>query len=174
MRNVYLLRHADKDPKTGQLTDEGRMKARKLKETLGTFDMVITSDKNSRLLETAMLLTGISPKIDKRAGLVYDSVKQQELIKALAKTHPLNHAGVLYEYAEYESFATKVGKDLVALIAETLKMLPPDGRALIISQDPVLVAGERQLKGMPYQKIEASFQPLHGYVVDEHFGATNL
>src|SRR6266849_474873 len=102
MKRIYIIRHANKDKETGELTEEGRKRASELKNRIGKFDIVITSDKNKRLLDTAILVTGETPKLDKRTGVVYESEEQHEKVGKLAKTHPLNHAGVIYEFPEYE------------------------------------------------------------------------
>lgn len=167
MKKIFVFRHADKNRETGELTDEGRRRARELKSKLGRFDIVITSDKNSRLLETAKLLTGTTPQLDKRTGVVYNSKEQHERIGALAKKHPMNHAGVIYEFAEYEELAETIGKDFTALIQETLFKLPENGKALIVAQDAVMVAGEKKLNNKPYKKLDASYKPLQGYIVNE-------
>jgi len=174
IKKVYVLRHADKNRETGELTDEGKERARALKEKLGVFDLVITSDKNTRLLETAELLTGSKPQIDKRAGLIYNSKEQQEIIGALAKTHPMTHAGVIYDHSEYKELAEKIGKDFIELIKETRKKLPENGRALIVTQDAVMVAGEKQLNNKPHQKLEKNFQPLEGYIITENLKIEEL
>ena len=70
MKKVYVIRHADKDFETGELTEEGRKQARALKDKLGKFDIVITKDK-SRLTETAKLVAGKMSQIDHRAGFIY-------------------------------------------------------------------------------------------------------
>ncbi len=167
MKQIYILRHADKNKETGELTDEGRRRARELKDKLGAFDLVITSDKNSRLLETAKLLTGTDPTIDQRAGLIYESHEQHEIIGKLAKAHPFTHAGVIYENPEYKGLAEKLGKDLLALFRETFSKLSENGKALIIAQDAVMVAGEKHIKKQPFEKLETNYQPLEGYVVSE-------
>ncbi len=167
MRQIYILRHANKNKETGELTEEGRRLARELKDKLGIFNLVITSDKNSRLLETAKLLTGVDPDIDQRAGLIYDSDEQHEIIGKLAKTHPFTHAGVIYENPEYKNLAEKLGQYTLALFQETFNKLPENGKALIIAQDAVMVAGEKYIKKQPFEKLETNYQPLEGYIINE-------
>lgn len=167
MKHIYILRHADKNRETGELTDEGRARAKALRERLGSFDLVITSDKQPRLIETAKLLTGAEPRIDKRPGIIYFSEEQHKKIGELAKIHPLNHAGVIYDYPEYETLAEKIGNDFIDLIKETFSELPDNGTALIVAQDGVMVAAEKKLHNKPYEKLESAYKPLEGYIITE-------
>lgn len=164
---MYVIRHADKNRETGELTEEGRERAKKLKHSFGTFDLVITSDR-SRLTETALLLTGTEAQLDERAGFVYSSTEQKEKVRALAKVHPMNHAGVIFEKPEYKEFAETIGKNLIALIKETINKLPKDGKALLVSQDGVMVAAEHLLHNKPYAKLETSYLPLEGFIINEN------
>ena len=98
MAEVILLRHADKDRQTGQLTEVGKRRARELGDKLGSFDFVITSDKNDRLLMSAQLLVpGITPDIDQRAGVIYESEEQHKEIGELAKIHRFTCWGYLWQ-----------------------------------------------------------------------------
>ncbi|HSA83918.1 MAG TPA: histidine phosphatase family protein [Patescibacteria group bacterium] len=165
MKQIYVIRHADKNKETGQLTDEGRERARQLKDQLGNFDLVITADR-PRLTETALLLTGRDPQIDKRAGFVYTSSEQKERLSQQAKVHPMDHAGALFEFPEHKEHVGIIGNNLIELIKETFQKLPENGKALIVSQDGVMVAAERILQNKPYEKLESSYQPLEGYIID--------
>jgi broad specificity phosphatase PhoE len=166
MKQIYVLRHADKNPETGELTDEGRQRARELRQQLGAFDRVITSNR-PRLTETAELLTGVTPEIDERAGFMYSAEEENERLGMLAKSHPLSHAGVLSDRPEFEELEVSLGKNLMALLKDVLKSLPENGKALVLSQDGVMVAAERALNNKPRAKLEKSFLPLEGFVVDE-------
>jgi len=64
MKKVHVRRHAPKHA-TGDLTEEGRKLALELRKELKKFDIIISSDK-PRAIETAQLLTGLVPEIDKR------------------------------------------------------------------------------------------------------------
>ncbi len=108
------------------------------------------------------------PRIDERAGFIYDSPEQGERLGALAKTHRFSHAGVLYENPEFESLALKLGRDLLQLVRDVLAELPEDGTALIVSQDGVMMAAEHELHGKPYEPLTESFAPLGGYILDEN------
>lgn len=168
MKKIYVIRHADKNKETGQLTEEGRKRASLLKEKLGELDIIITSNR-PRVIDTAKLLTGKEPTLDERAGFVYSSKEQNEKLSQLAKLHPLNHAGVIFDSPEFKELADTIGDNLISLIKETLSKLPEDGKALIVSQDGVMTAAEMILENKPYQKLESSFLPLQGFVIDENF-----
>jgi broad specificity phosphatase PhoE len=164
MKQVFVIRHADKNLETGELTDEGRARARKLQATLGKFDLVITADR-PRLTETALLLSGETPILDERAGFVYTSLEQREQLKAKAKVS--SSALVIFAFPEFQELASTIGTNLIELIKATLEKLPTDGKALIVSQDGVMTAAERILHNQPYEKIEASYQPLEGFLFNE-------
>lgn len=57
MKQVYILRHAQKDT-IGNLTQEGRERAKSMQKGLPQFKIVIASD-SPRTQDTATLLTGI-------------------------------------------------------------------------------------------------------------------
>lgn len=173
MKKIIVLRHADKDPETGQLIEEGRRRARELQPRLGSLDRVVTSNR-PRLTETAELLSGQPPEIDERAGFIYDTEEQGKKLGELAKTHRFSHAGVLYENPEFEELATKLGRNLIALLQDILKELPVDGTALVVSQDGVMMAAEHELHDKPYQPLAESFPPLGGYIIDEDMQIRDL
>lgn len=168
MKRVYIIRHANKNKETGELTEEGIKRAKELKHKLGTFDLVITSNKRKRLLDTAILLSGTHPQLDNRTGIIYESDGQHERLAKLAKEHPLSHAGAAFEFPEFKNLAKTNGENLIALIKETFQALPQNGKVLIVAQDAVMVAAERILTNKPYQRLEASFKPLEGYIVNEN------
>lgn len=171
MKQVYVIRHADKNKETNQLTDEGRKRAEILKEKIGPFTMVITSDRE-RTKETASLLTGEEPYLDSRAGFFYFSKEQEEEVRSLAKSNPYSYAGVIFSDKKYQALAVALGENLLELIQETLEKLPKDGKALIVSQDGVMIAGEKLLLKKSFDKLERYFLPLQGFVVDEKLHTT--
>ena len=174
MKKIYVLRHADKNKDTGQLTDDGRKRATLLKNRLEKFNITITSDR-PRTQETALLLTGIQPTIDKRAGFVYETPEEKEKLSKLAKMHPLSHAGVIFEnLPEWEQLALTLGSNLIELVKETFDMLPEDGKALIVSQDGVMVAAEKLLKHKKFEKQDKYFNPLDGYIINENLLVESL
>ncbi|MCL4360382.1 histidine phosphatase family protein [Patescibacteria group bacterium] len=68
MKEIYILRHAEKDV-TGELTKRGKVTAAEQRRRLGHFDCIYSSDK-PRVVETAILLTGNKPVVDTRAGAI--------------------------------------------------------------------------------------------------------
>jgi phosphohistidine phosphatase SixA len=66
MKEVYLLRHGEKDV-AGSLTERGKRAAEAMRNTLPRFAAVICSGSDRTVL-TAVLLTGKKPRIDRRAG----------------------------------------------------------------------------------------------------------
>ena len=167
MKHIYILRHADKNKETGQLTDTGRERAKNLKKSLGFFDLVITSDR-PRTVETVILLTNQNPLIDERAGFTYNSDEEKNKLHELAKDHPLSHAGAIFDDIDtFGNLAHYVGEKFIDLLQETFKKLPENGQALIVSQDGVMVAAEQLLLHKPFQKQERYFEPLGGFIVDE-------
>ncbi len=173
MKEVVVLRHADKDPKTGLVTEAGLEDARKRGASLGSFVMVLAGDR-PRLIDTAVGLTGLEPKVDDRASFVYASDAQKEALAPLARAHRFSHAGALYDNPEFEALAAQLGVNFVALIKEVLAKLPDDGRALIVAQDGVMVSAEHIINNVPYGPLEASYGPLDGYIVNQDLELTPL
>lgn len=167
MKKIYVIRHANKDKETGELTEEGKNRAIELNSKLGKFDLVIASNKRQRLIDTAVLLAGTMPQIDNRTGIIYSSEEEHEKLTRLAKVHPLSHAGAVFEFSEFEKLAQTNGENLIALIKETFQVLPENGKALIVAQDAVMVAAERITNKKPYKKLETSFKPLEGFIINE-------
>lgn len=173
MKQVYVLRHADKNKETNQLTNEGRKRADSLRKKLGRFNIVITSDRD-RTKETAFLLSGQQPLLDSRTGFSYFSKEQENEIRPLAKKHPRDYAGVIFGDRKYQDLAITLGNNLLEVIKETIAKLPDNGKALIVSQDGVMVAAEKLLSKGSFEELEKYFLPLQGFVVDENLKITPL
>jgi broad specificity phosphatase PhoE len=174
MRGVYVLRHAQKDRESGTLTEEGRRQASSLKGKLGPFAIVIAADR-PRQTETALLITGVYPVIDERAGFVYESKEQHKRLEEQARVHPLSHAGVIFESPEFRTLAEIFAENLVSLIKETLEALRENEKALIISQDGVMAAAQRKLTHQPLlDRLERAHKPLEGYIVNENLELQEL
>jgi len=172
MKQVHVRRHAPKHA-TGGLTEEGKRLAQEFKKQLGTYDLIISSDK-PRAIETAELLTGLKPLVDKRAGTPPFTLEQETKLHELGQNHQHGIAGVLFENPEYRVMIGIQGKKLAELINETLEKLPENGRALIISHDGVMVSAERILKNKMLDKAEKTFKPLMGFKVYEDGTIENL
>ena len=165
MKQVHIRRHAPKHS-TGDLTDEGKKLAKEFKSKIGTYDLIFSSDK-PRAIETALLITGMKPIVDDRAGTPPFTPEQERQLHELGQGHPFGIAGVILDNSEYRVMIKVKGESLGNLIKETLKKLPKDGKALIISHDGVMVVAERLLKNKSLDKAEKTFKPLMGFVVYE-------
>jgi broad specificity phosphatase PhoE len=165
MKQVHVRRHAPKHS-TGGLTDEGKKLAKEFKSKIGRYDLIVSSDK-PRAIETALLITGIEPVIDKRAGTPPFTAEQERQLHELGQNHPYGIAGVILDNPEYRVMIKVKGESLGNLIKETLKKLPKEGKALIISHDGVMVAAEGLLKNKSLDKAVKTYKPLMGFVVYE-------
>ena len=165
MKQVHVRRHAPKHA-TGNLTEEGKKLAVQFKKKLGTYDLIISSNK-PRAIETAELLTGLKPLIDKRVGTPPFTPEQEQKLHELGVNHPFGIAGVILDNPQYRIMIKPQGESLAQLIKETLEKLPQNGSALIISHDGVMVTAERILKDKQLDKAEKTFKPLMGFKVHE-------
>lgn len=167
MREVYVLRHANWNLNRDSLTGEGKQKCLDLKEKLGKFDIVISSnfDRNK---ETAKLLTGVEPKVDERAGILKLTEEQNNKITELRQKHPFGVAGAILSIPELIEPVKKAGKNLIELIKEAVSKLPENGRALIISHDGTMVSAEKILKKDTFASIGKTYSELEGFSLDDN------
>lgn len=165
MRRVEVRRHAPKHA-AGHLTEEGKKTAHILRGRLGKYEIIIASHR-PRAVQTAELLTGLKPHIDERAGTPLFTPEQERQLHESGETHPYGIAGVILDTPEYRALIQPKGESLAQLIKETLRKLPKDGRALIISHDGVMVTAEMLLKKKSLDRAEKTFKPLKGFVVYE-------
>lgn len=172
MKQVHVRRHAPKHA-TGSLTEEGKKLAQELKKQLNLFELVISSDK-ARAVETAILLTGITPILDPRAGTPPFTPQQEKELHEKGKTHMFGIAGVILENPDYRVMIQQKGESLNELIQETLNKLPDNGTALIISHDGVMVAAEQLFKKISLDKAKKTFKPLQGFVIDDQGNISDL
>lgn len=172
MKTVHIRRHAPKHA-TGELTEEGKKLAASYNAQLEKFDLVIASDK-PRAIETARLLTGREPSVDRRAGTPPFTPEQEKTLHELGLSHEHGIAGVILDNPQYRAMIKPQGESLAALIRETIGKLPDGGRALIISHDGVMVTAERILKDKPLDKADKTFAPLKGFTVSDDGNITDL
>ena len=167
MREVYVLRHANWNLDKDSLTDEGKQKCLDLKKKLGNFDIVISSnfDRNK---ETAKLLTGVKPQVDKRAGILKLTDAQNQKITELRQKHPLGVAGAIFSIPELIEPVKEAGQNLIELIKEVSSKLPENGRALIISHDGTIVSAEKIIKKDTFASIEHTYYELEGFIIDSN------
>ncbi|PIY71584.1 hypothetical protein COY87_05350 [Candidatus Roizmanbacteria bacterium CG_4_10_14_0_8_um_filter_33_9] len=172
MKYIQVRRHAPKHAE-GHLTDEGKQMVDKVRNKLPQFTLIISSNK-PRAIETAKLLTGKEPIIDKRAGTPAFSLDIEQTLHVEGQNHPFGIAGVIFDNPEYRVMIKKQGEKLAELIAETLLKLPENGTALIISHDGVMVATEKVLRKAMFDKASKTFKPLEGFQIDEKGEITDL
>lgn len=82
IKEVYLLRHAEKDDQ-GTLTENGQEMAKKLGKLLPKFNKVISSNSERALL-SALLITGVQPQPEERAGYFQTTKAKSDEINAIA------------------------------------------------------------------------------------------
>jgi len=172
MKYVQVRRHAEKHAH-GLLTDFGKEQANELKKKMPKFNLIISSDK-IRAQETAFLLTGQKPIIDKRAGTPPFTPEEMEKLHILSQTHEFGIAGVIFDNPKYKKMIKEQGEKLAKLIKEILLKLPENGCALIISHDGVMVSAEKILKHASFNKAGKTFKPLQGFQVNEKGEIINL
>ena len=172
MKYIQVRRHAPKHAE-GHLTGEGKKLAESIKMKLPTFNTVLSSDK-SRAVETAKLLTGVDPQIDKRAGTPAFTLEQEKELHNLGEKHPFGIAGVIFENPKYKKMIKEQGEKLAELIKETLVKLPENGCALIVSHDGVMVSAEKILKHASFGKAGKTIKPLQGFQVNERGNTSDL
>jgi broad specificity phosphatase PhoE len=161
MKEVYLLRHAEKDEQ-GVLTDNGQSLARKLGATLPKFSKVIASE-SSRTQLTAMLITGAQPEVDERAGFYMATQEKSDAINKLAAEKGITffEAADIYNDGELLKGITEKAEGLNQLVDETLNGLNDDEAALIVSHD-MTITPAMVLRGQPRQSIKY----LSGFRID--------
>ena len=171
MKYIQILRHAPKHAH-GALTDEGRAITQALKSKLPKFNLAISTNR-TRAIETAKLLTGKEPKIDKRGAPPF-TFDEEKKLHELGQNHPFGIAGVIFSNPQYRNKIKKSGYELVDLIKETLKSLPENGKGLIISHDGVMVSAYKILKKDSFDKANKTIKPLQGFQVNERMKIVDM
>lgn len=72
MKQIFVLRHAQKNLLMGGITKRGEEECENLRKLLPEFAIAISSPRK-RCIETAKLLVNHDPKIEKDADIEYDS-----------------------------------------------------------------------------------------------------
>ncbi|HYH75148.1 MAG TPA: histidine phosphatase family protein [Candidatus Saccharimonadales bacterium] len=168
MKEVYVLRHAEKDA-AGELTDAGRQMARQLGGVLPEFTVVIASN-SPRTIETATHLTASEPLRDGRAGYYQTAQEVSAGISRLAAEQSITflEAAELYNNGELADGIRAQAAELNDLIDETMGRLSDGEKALVVSHDmtmtPALVQRDQPRPLVNY---------LSGYVIRDD-GAVSL
>lgn len=159
MKEVYLIRHAEKDSE-GVLTSEGEETAKALRKVIPAFAKVVSSD-SSRTQKTAELLTGSKPKLDHRAGFFIATKQKSDDINNLANQNKISFLEAAVQYNDPEVLAgiDAKAKELKKLVNELLSSLEEGQKALIVSHD-LSISPEVALEGVPLASIDF----LQGYV----------
>lgn len=166
MRVVYVIRHAEKDSQSGELTETGKQKALELQKKLPRFDLVIASD-SPRTQETALILSGRKAAVDTRVGFFNATAKQSEILNKQAESHPFGFTGALLDTKELEVGVEAKAEDLVDFIFKTIEGLGPEGKALIVSHDITMVPAANLITNNSISGPLKTFPFLGGFVVDE-------
>ncbi len=172
MKQIHVRRHAPKHA-TGTLTEDGKILAKKIGETLPSYTVVMSSPR-PRAVETAELLTGVSPTVDSRAGTPVFTEEQEHGLHLKGQQHAYGIAGAIFEIPEYRSLVMDKGKELAKLIEDVFALLPEDGTALVISHDGVMVAADMVLRDLIDTRPTKTYQPLEGFIVYENGEVTDI
>lgn len=169
MKEIYLLRHAEKDA-SGALTERGRQAAEAMRSLLPHFALVVSSD-SARAALTAKLLTGEEPRTDQRAAFAMAAPEASDAINALSLERNISFLDAARLYNDPEVLGGIDGKahELNTMIDELFDQLAEDEKALVVSHDLTIVPA-MAFRGMP----PASIEPLGGFVVGSDNGAASV
>lgn len=171
MKQVYVIRHANWDLSNDKLTDEGTQKCLDIKNIIGDFDIVCSSNFG-RTIETAKLLSGNIPAIEDRASILKMSDELNSKVAELRKTHPLGVVGALFSFPELQSALMEAGNNLFSLIKEIISKLPIGGVALIVSHDGTMISCEKIINDDTFSGADKTYGELEGFIIDEEFNIT--
>lgn len=162
MKEIYLLRHGEKD-NAGMLTERGRRAAEALRQTLPQFSQVLSSE-TPRAIESAVLLTGKQPQIDPRAMYATASPEHVDEINTVSIERGVSflNAAILHANTSVLDGIDRQARALNDLIDEVLEALPEGERALIVSHDLTIVPA-MTLRGGTSTAID----PLAGYTIQK-------
>lgn len=169
MKEVYLLRHAEKDA-AGVLTERGKRAAEAMHDMLPPFASVISSDSDRTIL-TTKLLTRKNPRIDQRAGYATTSLAVSNTINALASERNISFLDAARQYNDPEVLKgiDKKAHELNMMIDELLNELGEDEKALVVSHDLTIVPA-MGFRGMPAESID----PLGGFIISLNNGTASV
>lgn len=170
MKEVYILRHAEKEGNDGVLTQDGQLTAQKLKALLPVFMQVIASD-SSRAQLTATLLTGMQPQVEEQAGFTMATPEKSDAINKIAAERNITffEAAKLYGDSEVLNAIGQKAVGLNQLVDRTLSELNEGEAALIVSHD-LTIAPAMVLRGQPSQPVPY----LSGYRIDDAGSVTKF
>jgi len=158
MKEIYLLRHGEKDA-GGKLTENGKRTAKAARSTLPRFARIVSSDVERAVL-TAKLIAGKGPTIDRRAAYASAPPEISLAINTLAKKHGISFL---------DAARTHNDPEVLRGIDELLEELAENEKALVVSHDLTIMPA-MEFRGMPFESIE----PLCGYVIRMSDGAVSV
>lgn len=171
MKQIVVIRHGEKED--DRLTQYGVAACRLRSQSIGHFDKVISSDR-MRCVQTAELLTGVTPEIDIRASVPdfpKNKIKKLELEQL---THPLGIVGAVWEDKELVDAALHAGQNLKELITKLFESLDENQRALIVSHDVPILAAEKLFLNESFDSIDHNFKPLEGILINDYHQITYI
>lgn len=165
MKEVYLLRHGEKDTR-GFLTERGKRAAEAMRSVLPGFVAVISSGSDRTIL-TAKLLTGVEPQVDPRAAYATAPADVSGVINNLAREQNISFWDAARQHNDSDVLAgiEEQARALNGLVDELLEGLGENQRALVVSHD-LTITPAMGARGMASESIE----PLGGYVVSVQDG----
>lgn len=163
MKHLYLLRHGERNSE-GHLTDRAIVQARELKKKLPEFSKVVASDIE-RAIETAKILHGSEPEIDKRAGFFAPAEEHSREIEDYSSEKGVSFfdAANVIRAGELENGIQHYAQGLLQLTDDIVTTLKENECALVISHDLTIVTAMALLG---YEKI--SLGNLCGYIIDSN------
>ena len=123
MKEVYLIRHAEKDS-SGALTEEGNKQAIELRNILPSVAKVKASD-SPRSIITAELVSGTKPLVDSRAGFYLASPEKSDALNVIDQEQNISflETGKLSNDDEVIAGVRAKAAELNSLIDEILNEL---------------------------------------------------
>ncbi len=172
MKQVYLLRHAEKElGPHGALTEPGKQAAAAARQKLPQFKRVIAS-ASERAQMTATLMTGQKPEVRPEAGFYLappeKSARLGDLVKrrGIPFSEAVNQLGDAEILGGVDAQARSLNQLIDELLHQLLHQLGPDEAALIVSHDMSITPAMAQ-RGLPFEPIAF----LGGYIVSDDVAA---
>ena len=167
MKTVLVLRHGEVDG-SRRLTKEAKLLARKIGQGLPPFAEVISSDA-ARARETALLVAGVEPVVDARAGFYVPVEEHTRQIAQLAIGYNVDfvEAAYLYGAGKFADGMNQQAASLNDLVDEVWgNLLEVDGQALVVSHSTTIVPAIAERLQQP----RLALSNLTGYQIFEDGG----
>ena len=163
MKEIYLLRHAEKDG-NGLLTQAGEDEAKLLAKALPRFSSVFTSG-SSRTIATAKLLSNTHSTPDIRAAYATAPQAESDAINKLASDKGLTFLEAAHEFGDIDVLEgiEMAARRLDGMIKEILDIGDNRQRSLIVSHD-LSISPAMALRGVPLASIDF----LDGFIISHN------